>query len=87
MSTSGGKVDRLRLGLGGATPVPQALHALGQAACGRRPDDDWVRDVARGAAEQLVVEEDRRVSVQFRRELTTTVVGRALRHALAQLKA
>ena len=87
VSTSGGQVDRLRLGLGGATPVPQALHALGQTACGRRPDDDWVRDIARGAAEQLVVEEDQRVSIQFRRELTVTVVGRALRHALAQLRA
>jgi aerobic carbon-monoxide dehydrogenase medium subunit len=86
LSTTGGRVDRLRLGLGGATPVPQALDRLGQAACGRRPDDDWVRDVARGAADQLVVDEDRRVSIQYRRELTESLVVRALRDAVAQLR-
>ena len=87
VTVSGGKVAGLRLGLGGATPVPQSLQALANAACGRRPDDDWIHDLARGAADQLQVEEDHRVSVEYRRELTRTVVTRALGHALAQLKA
>jgi aerobic carbon-monoxide dehydrogenase medium subunit len=87
LSTAGGKVDSLRLGLGGATPVPQALETLAQSACGRRPDDAWVRDVAGGASDQLEVEQDHRMSIQYRRELTATVVARALRHALSQLKA
>ena len=84
LSMAGGMVERLRLGLGGATPVPQALDRLAQSACGRRPDDEWVRDVARAAADQLDVDEDRRVSVQYRRELTESLVTRALRQAIAQ---
>jgi aerobic carbon-monoxide dehydrogenase medium subunit len=87
VSVAGGKVDALRIGLGGATPVPQSLRALAQSACGRRPDEAWVRDVARGAADQLEVEEDQRMSIEYRRELAQTVVARALNHALAQLKA
>jgi aerobic carbon-monoxide dehydrogenase medium subunit len=84
LSMAGGQVDRLRLGLGGATPVPQSLERLAQAARGRRPDDAWVREVARGAADQLVVDEDRRVSIQYRRELAESLVAGALRDALAQ---
>jgi aerobic carbon-monoxide dehydrogenase medium subunit len=86
LSMAGGQVDRLRLGLGGATPVPQALERLAQAACGRRPDDAWVREVARGAADQLVVDEDRRVSIRYRRELAESLVAGALRDAVAQLR-
>lgn len=85
--SSGSKVQALRLGLGGATPVPQSLDAVAQSACGQRPDDEWVRGVAQAAAEQLVVEEDARMSIHYRRELAETVVTRALRHALAQLRA
>jgi aerobic carbon-monoxide dehydrogenase medium subunit len=79
-----GTVERLRLGLGGATPVPRALERLAQSACGRRADDEWVREVASSAAGQLEADDDRRVSVQYRRELAETVVARALRHAIAQ---
>jgi aerobic carbon-monoxide dehydrogenase medium subunit len=86
LSMAGGQVDRLRLGLGGATPVPQALERLAQAACGRRPDDAWVREVARGAADQLVVDEDRRVSIRYRRELAESLVAGALRDAVAQMR-
>lgn len=86
LSLAGGEVAALRLGLGGATPVPQALQAVARAACGRRPDDEWVRELARAAADQVHVEDDARVSVQYRRELTETVVTRALRHALAQTR-
>lgn len=83
LTIGAGQVKAFRLGLGGATPVPQALHAFAQEACGRRADDDWVREVARGAADRLVVDEDRRVSIQYRRELTEAVVAGALRDALA----
>jgi aerobic carbon-monoxide dehydrogenase medium subunit len=83
LAIAGGTVARLRLGLGGATPVPQALQALAQEACGRHPDDDWVREVARGAADRLEVDEDRRATIQYRRELAESVVADALREALA----
>lgn len=87
VTVGGGRVERLRLGLGGATPVPQSLAALAASACGRRPDEQWVHEVARAAADQLEVEADARVTIEYRRELAQTLVTRALRHALAQLKA
>lgn len=87
VATEAGKVRQLRIGLGGATPVPQSLQALAQASCGQRPDGAWIAQVARGAAAQVLVEEDSRVTVQYRRELTELLVGQALGHALAQLRA
>jgi aerobic carbon-monoxide dehydrogenase medium subunit len=83
LAIAGGTVARRRLGMGGATPVPQALQALAQEACGRHPDDDWVREVARGAADRLEVDEDRHATIQYRRELAESVVADALREALA----
>lgn len=84
VATEGGVVKRLRLGIGGATPVAQAFEALADAARGRRPDAGWVSEVARAAAAQVAVEEDARVSVQYRRELAEGLVERALGHALAR---
>lgn len=81
-----GKVARLRLGVGGATPVPQSFRALAQEACGRRPDQAWVAELAQAAAGQVEVDEDARASVQYRRELTRLLVGRALDRALTQLR-
>jgi carbon-monoxide dehydrogenase medium subunit len=81
-----GEVTRLRVGLGGATPVPQSLDELAARSCGRRPDEAWIAEVARGAAAQVLVEEDSRVTVQYRRELTQLLVGQALREALAPTK-
>jgi CO/xanthine dehydrogenase FAD-binding subunit len=42
-----------------------------------------VREVARGAADRLEVDEDRRATIQYRRELAESVVADALREALA----
>lgn len=81
-----GKVTRLRVGLGGATPVPQALDELATRSRGRRPDEAWIAEVARDAAAQVLVEEDSRVTVQYRRELTQLLVGQALREALSPTK-
>ena len=83
----GGTVRRLRLGVGGAAAVPQSLRTLAEAARGRLADDGWVAEVAQAAAQQVAVEEDARVSVQYRRELTELLVGRALGRALTRLRA
>jgi carbon-monoxide dehydrogenase medium subunit len=87
VAAQGGKVTQLRVGLGGATPVPQSLQALAAASCGRRPDEAWIAEVARSASAQVLVEEDSRVTQQYRRELTELLVGQALREALSQPEA
>ena len=83
----GGTVQRLRLGVGGAAAVPQALRALAGTARGRLADDGWVAEVAQAAARQVDVDEDARVPAQYRRELTQVLVGRALGRAVADLRA
>jgi aerobic carbon-monoxide dehydrogenase medium subunit len=81
-----GVVNRLRIGLGGATPVPQSLRPLAEDFCGHPPDEAWMARVAHRAAQQVLVEEDSRVSVEYRRELTELLVGQALAHALAHIE-
>jgi len=77
----GGTVRRLRLGVGGAAAVPQALCALAEGATGRTADERWVAEVAQAAARQVNVDDDARVPAHYRRELTGLLVARALGRA------
>jgi carbon-monoxide dehydrogenase medium subunit len=81
-----GKLQSLRLGLGGAAPVPQRLQDLAPTFCGRAPDETWVAEVAAGARDALQAQDDSRVSALYRRELTQTLVAGALGRALGQLQ-
>jgi aerobic carbon-monoxide dehydrogenase medium subunit len=83
----GEKVNALRLGLGGVSPVPRACPDIGQAFCGRVPDERWVSEIAAAARESVSPEDDSRISALYRQELTQTLVAGALGHALVQLRA
>lgn len=72
-----GRVAALRLGVGGVAPVPQRLDGL-ERFSGREPDADWIAEVARVAHEAVSPEEHPRVPALYRRELTETLVARAL---------
>lgn len=82
MTSQAGRVKALRLGLGGAMPVPQRLGALEQSACGKVADAAWIAEVAGAAREAVLVEDDRRVTPLYRRELTQALLSQALRGAL-----
>ena len=77
-----GRVERLRLGVGAVEPVPVLLAALGASQTGRVPDATWIAEVAAAAATSIEPEDDERTPAVYRRELTVTLVSRALAAAV-----
>jgi carbon-monoxide dehydrogenase medium subunit len=80
------RVVRLRLGLGGNSPVPLAYHTLATQFVGRIPDAAWIAELARAVRDAIEPEEDARVPAVYRRELTETLVQRAVVRALERTK-
>jgi len=78
----GDRVARLRLGVGGVEGAPRALHALAAAQPGRTADAAWIADVAAAARDAVDAQDDGRISALYRRELTETLVARALAAAI-----
>lgn len=79
-----GRATRLAIGVGGVAPVPQRLDAVARALEGRRVSPDWIAQVARAAREAVQPEEQPRVPAVFRRELTESLVARALARCVEQ---
>lgn len=77
-----GRVAGLRLGVGGVGPVPQRLDAVAEASGGRVASVDWIAEVARAARDAVAPEEQARVPALYRKELTETLVARALAHCV-----
>lgn len=73
-----GRVAGLRLGVGGTGPVPQRLDAVAAVFRGRVASVDWIAEVARAARDAVAPEEHPRVPALYRKELTETLVARAL---------
>lgn len=77
-----GRVAGLRLGLSGIGPVPVAYEALAGEFAGRMPDAAWIDQLAAAARDAIAPEDDARVPAVYRRELTETLVRRAMTQAL-----
>jgi aerobic carbon-monoxide dehydrogenase medium subunit len=78
LAVADGRVTGLRLGVGGVGPVPQRLDAVAEAFRGRVASVDWIAEVARAARDAVAPEENPRVPALYRKELTETLVARAL---------
>ena len=81
-----GRVARLRIGLAGLDVVPLAYDALGKQFCGHIPDAAWVASVAHAVREEVTPADDPRIPAVYRKELTETLVTRALAGALDRAK-
>ncbi|OOY10742.1 FAD binding domain-containing protein [Thioclava sp. F36-7] len=77
-----GKIDALRLGLGGVDTVPLRLPEIEARAQGRLADEDTIRDLAAAAAAAIAPEDSEQVPAVYRRELAETLVIRAFQSAL-----
>jgi carbon-monoxide dehydrogenase medium subunit len=80
------RVAQLRIGLCGTGAVPQSLHALARNFTGRVADAAWVDEVSRAVRDAVEPEDDSRIPAIFRKELTETLVGCALRRALQRAR-
>ena len=73
-----GRVAALRLGVGGVDPVPRRMDEVAGRFLRRVPSVDWVAEVAHAVREAVTPEEHPRVPAVYRKELTETLVARAL---------
>lgn len=80
------KVQRLRLGVSGIGPVPQAFDALAQRFVGHAPEPAWIAELAAAVRNAVTPEDDVRIPAAYRSELTQTLVARALERALEKTK-
>lgn len=76
------RVASLRLGLSGNSPVPLVHGALASRFAGRIPDAAWIAELARAARDAVAPEDDARIPAVYRKELTETLVQRAMARAL-----
>ncbi|MCX7230652.1 MAG: FAD binding domain-containing protein [Burkholderiales bacterium] len=77
-----GAVARLDLGVGAVEAVPVAFAALAATQHGRMPDAAWIDEVAAAARDAVDAQDDSRATALYRRELTGTLVARALAASL-----
>lgn len=82
LTLEAGMVSALRLAVGAVEPSPRRLEALEIAQVGRHADAGWTVEVAAAAAAAVDPVDDVRVPAVFRRELTETLVNRALQVAM-----
>ncbi|OOY11862.1 hypothetical protein BMG00_12320 [Thioclava marina] len=77
-----GKIDALRLGLGGVDTVPLRLPEIEARAQGRPADEDTIRELAAATASAIAPEDSAQVPASYRRRLAETLVIRAFQSAL-----
>lgn len=78
----GGRICDARVGLGGVEGAPRRMTKVEHALLGRSPCVDLIKEAAALAAELIDPLEDAQADAPLRRELTATVVERALKQAL-----
>lgn len=86
VTLDGERVARARVGLSGVSAVPQACDDIVRPFTGRMADAAWAAEVALAVRDAVSPEDDQRISAVYRKELTQTLVERALVCALSRAK-
>ena len=87
VTLDGERVSRVRVGLSGVSAVPQACDDIVRPFAGRMANAAWAAEVAVAVRAAVSPEDDQRISALDRKELTQTLVERALVRALSRVKA
>jgi carbon-monoxide dehydrogenase medium subunit len=82
--TPSGAIAQLALALGGVGAAPLSCTDLLVPFLRRAPDEDWAAELAEAVAASIAPEDDARIPAEYRRELTMTLVRRAVAAALAR---
>lgn len=80
------RVSRVRVGLSGVSAIPQVWDDVVSPFVGRTASAAWAAEVALAVRAAVSPEDDQRISAVYRKELTQTLVERALVHALSRAK-
>ncbi len=76
------RLARIRLGVAGTGSVPLSLDMIAERFLGGTLDAVRIKELAGLASEAVSPEDDARISAAYRKELTATLVDRALARAL-----
>ncbi|WP_136413401.1 xanthine dehydrogenase family protein subunit M [Herbaspirillum sp. ST 5-3] len=79
-----GRAARLRVGIAGTGPVPVAYEAVARLFSGRVADAGWIGELAQAVRGAVAPEDDARIPAEFRREITATLVKRAIESAIGR---
>lgn len=77
------RVAALRIGVAGTGPVPVAHDEIAGHYIGEPANGDWTTELAYAVRDAVQPEDDARIPAVYRKELTVTMVERALNQALA----
>ena len=86
VALEGERVARSRVGISGVGPTPQSLDEIVRPFTGRTGSAAWAAEVARAIRAAVSPEDDPRMPAVYRKELTQTLVERALSRALGRAK-
>jgi carbon-monoxide dehydrogenase medium subunit len=81
-----GKVGQAAIIMGAVAPHPLRARRAEELLQGQQPDDAVLERASAAAADETQAIDDFRASAAYRREVTRTLVGRALREALAAIR-
>ena len=73
-----GTIARCAVGVGGAPPVPTALHDVARALTGQKPDAKIIRDAVRPAIDALDIMVDAHASRAYRRRVAAHFAEKAI---------
>ena len=77
-----GKIGNARIGVGGAEAAPRRIAEAEAALTGQAPGDTVFRAAAQAASDAVDPLEDHQTDAEYRRDLVSAVVRRALEHSL-----
>jgi len=86
VALDGERIARVRVGLSGVSAVPLACDDIVRPFAGRLANAAWATEVALAVRAAVSPEDDQRISAVYRKELTQTLVERALVRALSRAK-
>lgn len=86
VALDGERIAALRIGIGGNSAVPLSYDHVTRNFAGRAPDDAWIAEVARTLRDKVTPEDDARIPATYRKELTETLVARALARAVERAR-
>ena len=86
VALDGERVARVRVGLSGVSAVPQSCDDVVRPFAGHMANVAWAADVALAVRDAVSPEGDQRISAVYRKELTQTLVERALVRAMSRAK-
>jgi CO/xanthine dehydrogenase FAD-binding subunit len=81
-ATKGGRIEEVRIALGGVSPTPMRARLTEQMLQGKKPDAALVESIAARVEHELSPISDVRASAEYRRQVAGRLLAKALRPVL-----